>query len=234
MPRPDAICFDLDSTLCLSTQSDHEIYEAVFDRAGIEPLFTPADLRAVDSSDVETAESDVEFYTNLYRATVRQLSDDLDVEESLLADLAEITADVVDQTAVEFREGAAQALEYARDQYDAVGLITNGGEETQTAKLRRLGIADAFDVRVFCDPREGIEPKPATEPFELALGELDATPEQTVYVGDDHSADVVGAHRAGLQSVWAPPNRPHETLPTDPAPEPTYRLASLAEFSTVL
>lgn len=233
MPPVEAVCFDLDSTLCLSNQSDHEIHSTVFERAGIEPPFTPTDLRATDATDVATAESAADFYTNLYRAIVDRLDDDVDLSPSVLAELGEITTDVVDETDVSFRPGAERALEYARDRYE-VGLITNGGRETQTAKLETLGIADPFDVTVFCDPGEGIDPKPATEPFELALSELSATPETTVYVGDSHSGDVVGAHRSGLRSVWVPPNRPHEDHPSDPDPAPTHRLDSLDELPGIL
>jgi FMN phosphatase YigB (HAD superfamily) len=233
MSPPEAICFDLDSTLCLSTQSDHDIHTAVFDRAGIDPLFAPSDVRAVDSTELDAAESDTEFYANLYRAATRQ-STGRDVEDSLLTTLAEITTDVVDETAVQFRGGADSALAYAREQYDEVGLITNGGEQTQTAKLETLGIDGTFDVTVFCAPSEGVNPKPATEPFEMALSGLDARPKQTVYVGDTHSSDVVGAHRASLQSVWAPVDRAHEQLPSNPEPTPTYRLDSMGDLPSVL
>jgi FMN phosphatase YigB (HAD superfamily) len=234
MSAPAALCFDLDSTLCVSTQSDHEIHEAVFERAGIEPLFSPGDVRAVDSTEVTPAESDAEFYTNLYRATVQQLSSMPAVDQAVLDELGQITSEVVDETAVSFRAGAESALAYACNHYDEVGLITNGSRETQTAKLQQLGIESVFDVRVFCDPSAGIDPKPAVEPFELALSELDAVAGQTVYVGDSHSADVVGAHEAGLQSVWVPPDRSHESLPRDPEPIPTHHLDSLADLPTVL
>lgn len=227
----DAVCFDLDSTLCVSNQSDEEIHQAVFDRVGVDPFFTPADLRAVDSADIETAQSDVEFYTNLYRATVATLETDPD--PSLLAELGEVTADVVDQTDVSFRPGAEDALVYASERYE-VGLVTNGGERTQTEKLDHLGIADAFDVAVFCDPTKGIDPKPATEPFQRALSGLSATAERTVHIGNDHSCDVAGAHAAGLQSVWVPMDRPHETHSNALDPAPTYRLESPAELSTIL
>lgn len=233
MSTIEAVCFDLDSTLCTSNQSDSEIHREVFERAGIDPLFTPADIRAVDTDDVETAESRPEFYTNLYRATVAELSADVDAEPSLLVELGEITADVVDETDVSFRSGAREALRYADDRYE-VGLITNGGEKTQTAKLETLGISDAFDVTVFCDPSAGVDPKPAQDPFEMALSELSASAETTVYVGDSHSSDVVGAHEAGFQSVWVPPNRPHDEHPSDPDPAPTYRLESMTELPTVV
>ena len=119
--------------------------------------------------------------------------------------------------------GAEDALDYAREQYE-MGLITNGGEQTQTAKLETLGKADAFDVAVFCDPNQGLDPKPAQEPFQRALSGLSKSAETTMYIGNDHSCDVVGAHSAGMQSLWVPMNRPHETYPSSPSPEPTYRL----------
>ncbi|WP_247728618.1 HAD family hydrolase [Halovivax limisalsi] len=229
----DAVCFDLDSTLCVSNQSDGDVHAAVFDRAGIDPLFSPEDVRAVDSADVETAETDAEFYANLYRATVANCSTARDVDPSLLDELGEITAEVVDQTDVSFRPGAEEMLASARDRYD-VGLITNGGKETQRAKLETLGIADAFDVAVYCDPTAGIDPKPATEPFRRALAGLTASAATTLYVGNDHSADVVGAHAAGLQSAWLPLDRPTGTTPSAPEPTPTYRLESPADLSTIL
>jgi putative hydrolase of the HAD superfamily len=233
MPTTHAVCFDLDSTLCHSVQSDVDIHEEVFERVGVEPFFTPEDVRAVDLNEVETAESDEEFYRNLYGAVVAELGSDVTPGDDLIWDLAEVTTDVIDPSAVAFREGAADALSYARDHYE-VGLITNGGEETQTAKLEQLGITDAFDTAVFCDPAQGVDPKPATEPFELALGGLSASAETTVYIGDSLSSDVAGAHRVGMRSVWTPPNRPHDTVPDDPEPTPTHRLDSLSELPTVL
>lgn len=224
-----AVCFDLDRTLCIPDQADADIHAAVFERVDVEPFFTPADVRAVDPEDLPTAHSDREYYEHLYRA----IADDVGGDPAHAPPLAEATVEVVDETAVSFRDGAREALDYVRDRYE-IGLITNGGEERQSAKLERLGIDDAFDVTVFCDPAGGIEPKPDPAPFERALAALDAPPEQTLYVGDWHGGDVVGAHRAGLQSAWVPLDRPHEEIPADPVPEPTYRLDSMADVPSVL
>lgn len=225
----DAVCFDLDSTLCVSDQSDHEIHEAVFERVDPDPWFSPADLRAVDSADLPTAETTREFYENLYRAVCADVGGD----PAHAPALAEATVEVVDETAVTFREGAREALEHVRDRYD-VGLVTNGDEATQTAKLERLGIADAFDATVFCDPANGIEPKPDPTPFEMVLEGLDAAPERTLYVGDQHTADVVGAHAAGLASAWVPLDRHGTAHPEDPDPAPTHWLDSPSELPSVL
>ena len=229
MPARDAVLFDLDSTLCVSEQSDHDIHEAVFERVDVEPFFSPADVRAVDGDDVAVAESKRGYYENLYRAVAADVGSD----PSHAPDLAEATVGVVDETAVRFREGAERALEYARERYD-VGLVTNGGEAVQTGKLDRLGIADAFDATVFCDPGAGTPPKPDPAPFREALTALDAEPERTVYVGNSHGHDVVGAERASIASVWVPFERPHETVPAEPDPAPTHRLESLTDLSAVL
>lgn len=124
----DAICFDLDSTLCVSNQSDREIHQELFERAGIDPIFTPAEIRAVDSTDVETADTDAEFYTNLYRAAVANSSTDPNHDPAVFIELGEITTEIVDEGDMSFREGAKAALEYASDHYE-VGLtptVENG------------------------------------------------------------------------------------------------------------
>ncbi|WP_135363913.1 HAD family hydrolase [Halosimplex halophilum] len=225
----DAVCFDLDSTLCVAEQSDAEIHAAVFDRVGLDPLFSPADVRAVDATDLPTAHSDREFYEHLYRAVCA----DVGADRAHAPELAEATVEVVDETAVSFREGAREALDHVRERHE-VGLVTNGGEATQTAKLERLGVADAFDATVFCDPANGVEPKPDTEPFERVLADLDAPAGRTLYVGDSHGADVVGAHAAGLHSAWVPLVRHDAAPPADPDPAPTHRLDGMAELPDVL
>ena len=231
MRSVEAVCFDLDSTLCIRNQSDEAIHQAVFRRAGIEPLFSPADLRAVNSTAVASAESDAEFYANLYRAAIRTHTSDLD--PTVLSELGQITTEVIDESDVSFRNGANEALEYVRERY-RVGLITNGAETTQRQKLQTLGIPDAFDVTVFGHPANGVAPKPASEPFEIALRRLEAQPESTVYIGDNYHADVVGAHDVGIQSVWVPRGRSHHTPSENPNPAPTHRLDSLSQLLEIL
>lgn len=237
MTSVEAICFDLDGTLCVSSRSDADFHTEVFERAGVEPLFTPRELRATDPAAIGREQADAQglagFYTRLYRATARHIETDVDPDAALLDDLGALAGDLHDPTAVQFRDGAEELLSYVGDEY-AVGLITNGRRETQTRKLEALGIAEVFDATVFCDPDRGIDAKPAREPFELALDGLRTRPGATLHVGDSHAEDVCGAHRAGLRSVWVPPDRPHEDPPADPEPAPTYRVSSLEELNDLL
>lgn len=99
----ETVVFDLDTTLCVNTQSDEEIHETVFDRAGMEPPFTVADVRRVDPADLPAVASDRAFYEALYRAVTDDLAD------AEYRDLAEVTVEVIDETAVEFRDGDAPA-----------------------------------------------------------------------------------------------------------------------------
>ncbi len=47
--------------------------------------------------------------------------------------------------------------------------------------------------------------KPETEIFRHAIKKAKSLPEQTLYIGDNYFADVVGARRAGLQPVLYDP-----------------------------
>ncbi|MXV60827.1 HAD-IA family hydrolase [Natronorubrum sp. JWXQ-INN-674] len=225
MAAYDAICFDLDSTLCEPTRDAATLLESTFDRAGLEPFCTPADLRAAIPS-LPTAETDREFYENLFA----EVASRVDVDPAVSSRLTDVYLELQDPTAVAFRPGAKAALEYAHD-CGQVGLITNGGRPTQTKKLEALGIADAFDVRVFTEPSAGIYPKPSAEPFERALSELDATTDAAIHVGDSLHADIAGANAMGIDSAWI--DTGHDQL-GDGGHEPTYRLSSLETFETIV
>ncbi|WP_049926179.1 HAD family hydrolase [Halopiger goleimassiliensis] len=222
MAAYDAICFDLDRTLCESTQDPDALLESAFASVGCDPFCAPADLRDAIPS-LPTAESDREFYEHLFTAVAERAGRDPAVAPAL----AEAYLEAYDPTAVRFRPGAETVLEYAR-QRAGVGLITNGGRETQTQKLRTLGIEDAFDVRVFTEPSAGIYPKPNAEPFECALSALETAPDAAIHVGDSLHADVAGANAMGLDSAWiVGDGRPDEH-------QPTYELSSLEGLEAIL
>ncbi|WP_339104621.1 HAD family hydrolase [Haloterrigena salinisoli] len=230
MAAYDAICFDLDSTLCEPTRDAGAVLETAFERAGIDPFCAPADLRAAVPA-LPTAETDREFYENLFAEVARRTAG---VDPSVAPTLAAAYLETQDPTAVRFRPGAKAALERARD-LGPVGLITNGGRPTQTQKLEALGIADAFDVSVFTEPSAGIYPKPDAAPFEHALSELDVAPDAAIHVGDSIHADVAGANAMGLDSAWVDPGHDEYGAGGDAREhEPTYELSTLEALETVL
>lgn len=229
MPPVEVVCFDLDDTLCVPALSDGEFHREVAARAGVEPPFTPAQLRAVGDHEIVESASLSGFYTNLYRAAARRDDAGIDPADPLFEALGDHASDLSAETGVEARVGAERALEYAGEHH-RVALVTSGRRETQLEKVRELGIEDEFDRILCCHPDGAHPPKPDPAPFESVLAAVGAAPEACVVVGDSLVADVAGAHRVGGRSVWTPVDRPHESLPDDPEPAPTRTVRRMSEL----
>jgi putative hydrolase of the HAD superfamily len=66
------------------------------------------------------------------------------------------------------------------------------------------GISEFFDFSLAGGEVDIYKPEPGI--FTHALQRADLTPEETVYVGDNYFADVIGSRRAGLRPVLYDPN----------------------------
>jgi HAD superfamily hydrolase (TIGR01549 family) len=93
--------------------------------------------------------------------------------------------------------GTRDSLDRLRQQF-RIAVISNadGGIERV---LSRCGIADCFES-ITDSGILGFE-KPRTEIFEAALAAMNASAEESLYVGDVYSVDYVGARNAGMQAV---------------------------------
>lgn len=80
-----------------------------------------------------------------------------------------------------------------------LGVLTNGSEAQQHAKLRAVGLADTVGP-VFTAERLGVR-KPDPRAFLLACAGLGVDPAAVLHVGDEHEVDVLGARAAGLTAV---------------------------------
>jgi len=89
-----------------------------------------------------------------------------------------------------------------------VGLLTNGTEAQQLAKLRRTGLLDEFDV-VCTSERIGCS-KPDVRAFAVLASELGVEPAACLFVGDDPVKDVGGARGAGMQALLVEGHKRHE------------------------
>ncbi|MFD1646746.1 HAD family hydrolase [Haloarchaeobius litoreus] len=229
----DAVLFDLDDTLTTYEQDGGEILPAAFERAGVEPFCSYADLEAVA---VEQAfppdRTHADFWTSAFERAADRHGGDPDDARALYEAFGAVLA----RDRVELLPGAEAALESAREGY-RVGLVTNGERRVQEAKLDILGITDTFETAVYVD--EVTEPKPVPEPFETALTDLGVVPDRALYVGDSFHHDVRGAVRAGLRVAWCPPDgtTPSEARAAAPDGEhvtPDRVLESLHGLAAVL
>ena len=93
--------------------------------------------------------------------------------------------------------GTRDALDHLRKTF-RIAVISNadGGIERV---LTRRGIADCFES-ITDSGILGVE-KPRAEIFRAALAAMNATPEESLYVGDVYSVDYVGARSAGMQAI---------------------------------
>jgi putative hydrolase of the HAD superfamily len=81
-----------------------------------------------------------------------------------------------------------------------LGVVTNGMEDHQRAKLAAAGLTEFFDAVVTSAAVGASKPDPRI--FHAALERLACGPDEAVMVGDNPLRDVAGAQQAGLRGVW--------------------------------
>ncbi|MFB6139329.1 MAG: HAD family hydrolase [Halosimplex sp.] len=216
----EAVLFDLDDTLCTYERSADDILAIAFERVGVDPFFDGAEY--VDRlGEFSAAGDDIR---DTRRAAFATFAGEAGHDRSVGEEIAAIYVDERDQTNVRFLDGAERAIEALAADY-RIGLVTNGDPWMQSQKLAGLGIEERFEVVVHGGHDAPYKPDP--EPFRVALDELGVEPERAVHAGNSHASDVVGAHAAGLRSVWLAEGEP----PYDHDPEPHHVVESLGEVA---
>ena len=180
-----AVAFDLDDTLAVTARDRETLLRRAAERADVRPTFDREDYLAAHRQ-----YSGTESRRPVFEAL-------LDGDGADAGAVTRAYREAVGE-ALEPVSGAAEAVRGLRERY-RVGLLTDGPEETQRDKLRRLGWADAFDVVVVTGAVEAPKPDPAA--FEALCEALEADPAEVAYVGDDPERDVAGAADAGLVPI---------------------------------
>ena len=100
----------------------------------------------------------------------------------------------------ELVEGAAYILEYLKSKNYTLHIISNGFKEVTERKCILSGIDTYFQTITSADA-VGVR-KPRPEIFEYSLGLSDAQKENSILIGDDWIADVVGAQNFGMDAIF--------------------------------
>lgn len=88
-----------------------------------------------------------------------------------------------------------------------VGLLTNGFQEEQRAKLERFPELEAHARVIIISEEVGVmKPNPAI--FAHAAEQAATPPEALLYIGDSYTSDVEGARGAGWHAAWYTPEAP--------------------------
>jgi HAD superfamily hydrolase (TIGR01549 family) len=96
--------------------------------------------------------------------------------------------------------GAVELLEAIKRRGAQVAIVTNNLTDEQRDKLECCGLDHLTDVLVTSE--EVGETKPNAAIFEVALIRTGCGADAAVMVGDSWTADVLGAHAAGIRAVW--------------------------------
>ncbi len=196
------IYFDLDHTLWDFDKNSALTFEVIFKKENLE-----IDLTGF----LETYLPINENYWKLYR-------DDQISKESLrtgrLKDCFEalnvaVTPTVIDNLSnryIEFLPGfnnlledTMEVLEYLNPKYK-LHIITNGFEEVQHNKLVNAQISRFFNT-VTTSEEAGVK-KPHPLIFNKAMEKSNALPVHSLMIGDSYEADILGAQKAGMQSLF--------------------------------
>ena len=109
-----------------------------------------------------------------------------------------------------------------------LALVTNGAPDVQREKIAATGLARYF-AAVVISAELGIG-KPDRRIFDAALDAIGASAREAVMVGDSIERDVVGAHAAGVRTVWLD----RDGAARDRSPRPDARIAELGDLRTAL
>lgn len=114
------------------------------------------------------------------------------------------------------RDDAQQTLAALKQRGLLTGLLSNTHwpREQHEQWLRRDGIDDLLDARVYTSDLEHVKPHP--EAFRALLSQLHVVPEAAAFVGDRLWDDVNGAQQLGMRTIWV---RNSEVPPYDVEPD---------------
>ncbi|TAE21139.1 MAG: noncanonical pyrimidine nucleotidase, YjjG family [Cytophagales bacterium] len=123
-------------------------------------------------------------------------------------------------------EAARDLLDHLHGRYE-MHIITNGFDEIQAVKLASSDIAHYF-THVVTNGSAGGHKKPDPRIFEFALARAGATVQESLMIGDNHEADILGAQGVGLDTVFYNPKS--EVVDV----KPTYEIRHWQELIDIL
>lgn len=243
MPRIAAVLFDFDDTIIDWSQKTHSWEEISFGNiSNIHKYLTQAGHILPDVADFHRQYHQVleksweranQTWESVCFATVLQetfTTCNLDLDQIDLNTVMQVY-DWQPMPGVVPYKDTIPVLQSLRQNGYKIGLITNAMMPMwmRDVELRHYDLLNYFDVRLTSGDVGYIKPHPAI--YHEALKNLEARPEQAVFVGDRPAYDIAGANNAGMISVWLDP--PHLAEKLDGI-EADYTITHLTELLPIL
>lgn len=122
---------------------------------------------------------------------------------------------------------AIELLQYLQQRGYNLYILSNGFIEVQQRKLQSAGIAQYFS-RIVLSDEIGIT-KPDRRLFDYALQVTDSHADDTLLIGDNYDADILGAMNAGWGQIYF--DRNHRGITAE---QPQYTIDSLDKVMQIL
>ncbi|MCK5529089.1 MAG: HAD family hydrolase [Kiritimatiellae bacterium] len=230
------VCFDLGNTLIeFGPHQIKHVYKALED--GLIELFGSCDtekLKSIRDRQIIAPYSNgfkENNLTELCEELIRELYDVVplpDQVDKLFKIRYESFVDVI-----EIEPDVLSLLNRLKERY-RISLLSNYpcGRSIRDG-LAKIGLADMFEAVVVSADVGYV--KPHALPFETLLNKFGESAENCVYIGDNWLADVQGAKRAGMASIYISQHLPYEKFePEDGDFEPDVRIEHLSELENIL
>ena len=213
--RPKSIVFDMDGTLVSSLpvifHCENEISQKY-----LKTSLTLDDVISKFGPPAHTIITDM----------TRSLSDD--VQTRAVSDYYECYRSHISSRGLVF-PGITELLDKIKVSGMQLALFTGVEKKMMEYTLTPFKLSEYFEVRITADDIKKSKPDP--EGINLALSRINASPDESMYVGDS-PADIIAGKRAGVMTgaaLWSPENR------GDPTTEhPDHEFRSVQQLSDFL
>ncbi len=123
---------------------------------------------------------------------------DFQIDDDLIDLLAEEYITYLSQYNALF-EGTIEILDYLKAKYQ-LHIITNGFEEVQFKKLKNSNLLPFFN-KIITSEKVGVK-KPNPKIFRYALNISSARSKESIMIGDNYEADILGAKNIGMHTIF--------------------------------
>ncbi|EGQ7685135.1 TPA: HAD-IA family hydrolase [Vibrio parahaemolyticus] len=233
-----AIFFDMDETLCGTSQADkaagqkfaawiQQTYPQVSDPQAFLQRYLQGVYKKLNAEFpqlVALLPDENAFRCGLIQTILAEDGIHIDAEQ---AQQAQHYFDSARMGAFTFFPGVKEMLTDLRKHYKLV-VITNGPIFSQHPKLKATQMDEWVDHIIVGG--EEPEEKPAASIFQKALNLVDIKPEEALHIGDSLAADIAGANNMGILSVWV--NATGASNPTEITPN--FEIRETVELNEIL
>ncbi|MDF5573194.1 HAD family hydrolase [Vibrio parahaemolyticus] len=233
-----AIFFDMDETLCGTSQADkaagqkftawiQQTYPQVSDPQAFLQRYLQGVYKKLNAEFpqlVALLPDENAFRCGLIQTILAENGIHIDAEQ---AQQAQHYFDSARMGAFTFFPGVKEMLTDLRKHYKLV-VITNGPIFSQHPKLKATQMDEWVDHIIVGG--EEPEEKPAASIFQKALNLVDIKPEEALHIGDSLAADIAGANNMGILSVWV--NATGASNPTEITPN--FEIRETVEIKEIL